>query len=523
MVNVLIPPLNTTVVTVTSTTAPAPVAPATPAPFGIRIATGLVGVLLAVLVSGFNENVTKFAMPDIRGAMGFSYDQASWLLAIYSATSVSAMAFAPWCAGTFTLRRFALIAIGTFMVLGIFCPFAPNYTSMVILRIFQGFAGGALPPLLMSVALRFLPPGIKLYGLGGYALTATFGPSFGLPLAAWSVEYLGWKFAFWQIIPWSLAAMAFVAWGLPQDPMKLERLKQFNWRGLLLGMPALIMIVLGLEQGQRLNWFDDQLICFLIGGGVLLFVLFIINEWFQPLPFFKIQMLERRNLTFALIVLGGVLFVLLGVIIIPSNFLSEVQGYRPLQTAPVMLWVAVPQLIALPLVVALMNNRFVDCRVVLGTGLGLLGVACFIGSHLTQVWNRDDFFLMQMIQVIAQPMAVIPLLMFATGGLAPTDGPFASSWFNTVKGFAAVAAGSFLETVNVHRERFHSNVLVDQYGNNPMASNGVPMAEMAERLHKQAVVLTSSDLYLYMGGVALLMILLIPVMPTRIFPPRAVS
>jgi len=40
-------------------------------------------------------------------------------------------------------------------------------------------------------------------------------------------------------------------------------------------------------------------------------------------------------------------------------------------------------------------------------------------------------------------------------------------------------------------------------------------------LHEQAVVLTSSDLYLCMAGVAVALILLIFWLPTRIFPPRA--
>ena len=114
-------------------TAPA-VAPAISAAFGLRIFTGLVGVLLAVLVSGFNENVTKVAMPDIRGAMGISYDDSTWLLAVYSATSISAMAFAPWCAATFSLRRFTLCAIGAFLLLGILCPLAPNVEVLMLLR-----------------------------------------------------------------------------------------------------------------------------------------------------------------------------------------------------------------------------------------------------------------------------------------------------------------------------------------------------------------------------------------------------
>ena len=75
---------------------------------------------------------------------------------------------------------------------------------------------GCLPPMLMTVALRFLPPGIKLYGLGAYALTATFGPNLGLPLAAFWFEYVGWQWVFWQVIPLCLVAMAAVSHGIPR-------------------------------------------------------------------------------------------------------------------------------------------------------------------------------------------------------------------------------------------------------------------------------------------------------------------
>ncbi|KAF1048873.1 MAG: hypothetical protein GAK35_00140 [Herbaspirillum frisingense] len=66
-------------------------APAQPA-FGLRIMTGLAGVLLAVLIAGLNENVTKMALADIRGAMGIGRDEGSWMISLYAATSVSAMA-----------------------------------------------------------------------------------------------------------------------------------------------------------------------------------------------------------------------------------------------------------------------------------------------------------------------------------------------------------------------------------------------------------------------------------------------
>ncbi len=319
-----------------------------------------------------------------------------------------------------------------------------------------------------------------------------------------------------------LIAMAAVAYGIPQDPLRLERFKQFNWRGLLLGFPAICMLVVGILQGNRLDWFESNLISGLLVGGVLLLVAFLINEWSQPIPFFKMQMLGIRNLSFALMTLAGVLVVLLAVIIsfLPATWLKS-RGYRPVQTAPVTLVAALPQLIALPLVAALCNLRWVDCRWVLGIGLSMLMLSCLGGSQLTSAWIRDDFYALQWLQIFGQPMAVLPLLMLATGSINPMDGPFASSWFNTVKGLSAVIATGVLETLTTARLHFHSTMLVDRLGNSPLVD--ADSAGLAHRLHEQAVVLTAADLYLCMAGIAVALILLIFWLPTRVFPPRAAT
>ncbi|WP_312513833.1 MFS transporter [Stutzerimonas nitrititolerans] len=491
-------------------------------PFDLRIVVGLLGVLLAVLLSGFNENVTRIALTDIRGAMGIGYDEGTWLLALYAAGSVSAMAFAPWFAVTLSLRRFTLCAIAAFMLLGLLSPLAPDERVLMALRALQGLAAGALPPMLMTVALRFLPANIKLYGLAAFALTATFGPGMGTPLAAFWVEYVGWQWAFWQIIPGGLLAMAAVAWGLPQDPLRLERFAQFNWRGLLLGAPAISLLVIGLLQGERLNWLHSPLIVSLLGGGGLLLGLFLLNEWRHPLPYFKLQLLQVRNLSFALFTLAGVLLVMLASSLIPSSYLAQVQSYRPLQTAPMLLWVALPQLLALPLVAALCNLRQVDCRWVLAIGLGMMGSSCLLGSQLTSAWIRDDFLLIQLLQIFGQPMSVLPLLMLSTGSIAPVQGPFASAWFNTVKGLSAVVATAVLDLLTTARLHLHSTNLVDRLGNQPQLVDGA-VTQLAKRVHRQALVLTSADLYLCVAMVAFALILIIPFVPTRIYPPRAAN
>ncbi|MDO2305963.1 EmrB/QacA family drug resistance transporter, partial [Escherichia coli] len=81
---------------------------------------------------------------------------------------------------------------------------------------------------------------------------------------------VGWQWVFWQVIPLCLVAMAAVSHGLPQDPVRLERFRQFDGIGLLTGFPAICALVIGLLQGERLDWFESPLICLLLGSGSLL-------------------------------------------------------------------------------------------------------------------------------------------------------------------------------------------------------------------------------------------------------------
>lgn len=500
----------------------APPAAALPV-FGRRLATGLLGVLLVSLAAGLNEQVTKVALVDIRGALGIGHDEGTWLTALYGATNVAAMAFAPWFSVTLSLRRFTIGAVLAFALLGLLCPFAPNVGAFWVLRALQGLAGGCLPPMLMTVALRYLPANIKIYGLAGYALTATFGPGLGTPLAALWTDFVSWPMVFWQVVPLCLLGALAIAWGIPQDPLRLERFRTFDWIGLVTGFPAIALLVIALEQGDRLGWLQSPLICALFGGGGLLLLLFLINEWSHPLPFFKLQMLGRRNFSHALITLAGVLVIFLGVIVIPGGYLAEVRGYRPLETTPLALIVALPQLLALPLTAAILNLQRVDCRWVLAIGLGMVASSCALGSFVTADWVRENFYLLQALQIMGQPMAVIPLLMLATTGLPPAEGPWASAMFNTVKGFAAALGTGLVEGLGTVREHFHSEMLVDRLGSVATGSDTAVLTELTERIRTQAAVLMSADLYMVMAGIACGLILLIPIMPTRIYPPRAAA
>lgn len=495
-----------------------------PAGLSLRVAIGLIGMLLASLLAILNEQVTAFAMADIQGAFSIGHDDGTWLTALFEATNVATMIFAPWFGITFTLKRFTIGAVLATMLFGFLCPFAPSMTALYVLRMLQGVSGGCLPPMLIIVALRYLPPEIKLYGLAGYALTATFGPALGTPLAALWTEYVSWKMAFWQILPLGLVSCIAIAQGLPAEPLKLERFRSFNWTGFLTGFPAVAMLVIALLQGDRLDWLNSDFIRALFIGGATLLAVFLVNEWFHPLPFFKLQLLLRRNFAHGLITLVGAVILLVGVAAIPGQYLARIHAYRALQSAPLSLLIALPLLIVLPLTAAALNLRRVDVRWVLTLGLLLMVATCLMGSYMTSEWVRDNFYWLQSLQIMAQPMVILSILMGVTTGLPPAEGPFASAMFNTVKTFSAAVATGLIEGLGTARERFHSNLLVDQLGNRALVTSqsidaSHSVGELAHRVHEQALVLASADLYRVIACVAVALLVLVPILPVRIYPP----
>ncbi len=520
--------------------APPAAAPASH-PFTLRLALGLVGVLIAALTSGLNDRVTDLALADIRAAIGFDYDRASWITSSYQAAEVAAMMVAPWFAVTFSLRRFALVVAFGFALTGALQPFATSPTLFIALRVIQGLFGGALPPLLMTVALRFLPPPIKLYGLAAYALTATFGPNVAASLAAFWTDAVGWPFVFWQVIPPILIASLLIGWGLPQDPTRFERFRQIDLFGMLTGCSGIALMVLALSQGERLDWLSSPLIVAMLLASVSLLVVFFINEWFHPLPLFKLQLLERRNLTHGLLVLAGVLLVALSGSALPSAYFGQVEGFRTLQFAPLALTIGLPQLLIAPLMAALLNLRWIDCRWMLTVGAVLLGISCLMGTQLTDDWARQNFWLIQLLQALGQPMLILPVLMSATSVILPPEGPYASAMFNTVRGFSSVAAGCLVENFLTHREKFHSHILVDRLGNHPWlmtadsatsasalypllpdgsVSSTENLSHFATLVKHQATILSISDAYLVLIGCALLLVALTAWLPKRVWPPQ---
>lgn len=491
-----------------ATPAPPPGPPPGPAPLTGRIMAALVGILIGALMSGVNARVGQLGLADVRGALGVSADSGSWLSSLYDAGEVLVMPFAPWFAITLGVRRFHQWMIFTCCGLAALMPFTRNLDLMLVMYFIQGIAAGALIPVLMMAALRYLPPPIRLHGLALYSLTATFAPNVAVQFAGyWTDSLFDWRWVYWEIVPAGFLAAALVSWGLPDDPIILPRFRQGNWTGLILGVPGLALLVIALTQGDRLDWLNSGLICWAFVASALLLGLFILSEWHHPAPFMRLQLLARRNLGLGFAIFLVLLVVMLAAVAIPAQVLGRVVQLKALQMAPLSLIVALPQFVIAPLVALSLYWRWVDARKVFAIGLAAIGAGCLLAAEVTSEWSVPQFVLTQCLLAVGEPMAVVALLFLATSVVQPMEGPYVSGIVNMLRALGSSLGGAVIGALMEWREWFHSEHLLD-YLPRAQADPHHLLSDPAGVIAGQAFVLAAEDVLRAFG---LLSLLLIPV------------
>jgi len=500
-----------------------------------RQAIGLLGIVLAAVAAQLNDAVLNTALSDVAGNIGLSNDTATWLRTLFITGQVLGMCTSPSLGLGLSFRRFALFAIfmncapSLLMTLG-----GQDGTAVLILRFLQGVGAGFTIPLILTIALRVVPPPIRLYALSVYAMTATLTPNLATSFAAlWIGGVRDWHFVFLQPIPWCAVAAACVWWGVKQEPPQYDRLRRFDWAGLVFVATGWGSLTIVFEQGDRLDWFNSPLIVVLTVVALVSLPALVLSERYAKVPLMKFSLLGRRNLLYPVLTLMTFLVLALTASQVPITFLMAAQGYKPLQAHSVTLIVALPQLVLLPATAWLLDHRHVDARWVNAIGYGLILLACWGDAHVTSSWNRDQFYLWQCIQSVGFAFVVMPLLMIATNALKPDEGPYGSALVNTPRAVAEGIGVWALELIARWRGGLHHDRILDLLGQNRLAlgelgalppegghASDAALQLVDAEINRQVATLTAIDSFVLLGSLAIFLLVALALIPTRTYPPR---
>jgi MFS transporter, DHA2 family, multidrug resistance protein len=162
------------------------------------------------------------------------------------------------------VRWYLIVSVALFLIFSCLCGIARSLGEMIAFRACQGFTGGVMIPMALTVALSTLPKTKQPLGLALFGMTATLGPAIGPTVGGWLTDTYGWQWVFYiNLIPGALMICSII-FAVRSTPMQLGQLRDGDWLGIGCMAVGLGSLIAMLEEGQR----DDLLGSF--GAGLRL-------------------------------------------------------------------------------------------------------------------------------------------------------------------------------------------------------------------------------------------------------------
>jgi DHA2 family multidrug resistance protein len=427
---------------------------------------GVFGVLFGAMIATCTGRLISVGLTDLRGALHLGADEASWIGTAFNTALMFIGPFSVYLGGLLGARRVLLACASIFTVISLLLPFAGSLPILIVLLVLAGLTAGTFYPLTLSFVLRNLPPRYVLVGIAMYAMDIVFTTNFATSLEAWYMDHLSWRWIFWNSAALTPIMMLLIHFGIPRQPLPQPKESQSkpNWRGFLYASLGFSLLYIALDQGQRLDWLNSGTIVGLVVSGSFLLLATVVRRLLMPNPLVNFRFLARRNTLLLGCVLIFFRFVMLATVIVIPSYLGSVKGFLPLQTGPVLLWVALPQCLCGILAIYLL--KYIDARLILAVGFALVAVACLMNASLSSAWSGSNFSASQLVLAIGFALSfnamvgAIILEVFNTGALSrPIDVLTFAGYFQTVRVFGGELGAAFMQHFIPLREQFHSNIL----------------------------------------------------------------
>lgn len=211
-------------------------------------AVASMALCVAVLIA--SEFMPVSLLTPIAGDLGMSEGQAgqaisiSGLFAVLTSLSIAGL--------TRNIDRKIVLSSFSFLLLvsGLIVTFAPNHGALMTGRALLGVAIGGFWSMSTAVVMRLLPERDVPKGLAmlnaGNAVAATISA----PLGSFLGDYVGWRGAFFLVVPLALLALIWQWLNLPSLPPRRRRargnvFRLLGRRQVALGMTAILLLFMG--------------------------------------------------------------------------------------------------------------------------------------------------------------------------------------------------------------------------------------------------------------------------------------
>lgn len=263
-------------------------------------------VLATVLVASTSFNTATFSitavLPQLQGALAATQDEISWAVTFHILATAVTMPMTGWLVTRFGRGMVQFGALAGFTFATVMCGLTQSLEGLVFWRLVQGATGAPIQPLGQAILLDVFPRHQHGMVISIFGTTNTIGPVLGPAFAGYLAEALGWRWAFFMIVPVASVACIAARFALPEDLNR--RRVSLDWIGFLSLSIAIAATQFMLSRGQRLDWFESSEIILEAAVAALAFYIFLAHTFTAKNPYLNPRMMLDRNYVIGLCLIG---------------------------------------------------------------------------------------------------------------------------------------------------------------------------------------------------------------------------
>lgn len=449
----------------------------------LRAWVAVLGGVFGCFMAGMNVHVTNASLPDIRGSLGASFEEGSWITTAYLVAEIVVIPLTGWLVQVFSTRRVLLVGASGFLAFSLACSLAPTIGSMILARTLQGAFGGVLIPLSFQLIATELPVSRRALGMALFAVANNVAQAAGPSLGGWLTDTYSWRWIFYLQVPPAIALIGAIAWSIRPASVDIAKLRNADWGGILAMAVGLSALQIVLEEGGRKDWFASGTIVMLSVIAGLGLAAFVAIELRRAHPFINLKLLGRYNFGVSSLMqflFGAVVF---GVVFLVPNYFAQTQGYNARHIGMTMIPYGIVQFAMSFLTPPIMRRT--SPRFAILAGFALVAAGCLMNIHLDADAADNVIVPSLVVRGVGQSLIVIALSVMAVDGVEKAQLGSASGVFNMVRNVGGAIGIAVASQIVVERQKLHAMRIgeaVTAYSQ-PFQEHMADLARLAAHLH----------------------------------------
>lgn len=366
--------------------------------------------VLASLLEIIDTSIVNVALPTMMGNLGATLEDISMVITGYAIANAVILPLSAWLGEKFGRRRYYLTCIGLFTLTSVACGLAPNLHFLIVFRILQGLAGGALLPTSQTLIYEQFPK--EKAGLAGaiFGMSVMVGPALGPVLGGFLTDQFGWRSIFNINLPLGLLALFIGATCIFDRPMDHGQVKEkgFDALGLVLLVLGIGCLQYALERGEVDDWLSSRTIAICLMTTLTTLPTFVWWELKVKNPIINIRLLKEQIVVNGIALMSLLGFYLYGVIFVLPIFVSIVFHYTATQTGSLFIPGSLVTMALMPLIGKMMTSG-VDPKKLIFVGISGLILCILMLTKLSPLSSRGDILLALYIRGFALAFLFVPI------------------------------------------------------------------------------------------------------------------